>query len=46
LVLEHLEGGELFEYLVKSGRFEEQEALKIFVQLVQGLAFCHSHLIW
>lgn len=30
LVLELVEGGELFDYLVKQGRLKEHEALKFF----------------
>ncbi|KAI9209096.1 SADB-short [Polychytrium aggregatum] len=45
LVLEHVEGGELFDYLVKRGRLSENEALKFFQQIIFGLDYCHKHLI-
>ncbi|TPX39364.1 hypothetical protein SeLEV6574_g07267, partial [Synchytrium endobioticum] len=45
LILEHVEGGELFDYLVKKGRLMESEALKFFQQIVFALDFCHRHLI-
>lgn len=45
LVLEHVEGGELFDYLVKRGRLKEDEALGFFQQIIFGLEFCHRHLI-
>ena len=45
LVLEHVEGGELFDYLVKRGRLGENEARKFFQQMILGLDFCHKHLI-
>lgn len=45
LVLEHVEGGELFDYLVKKGRLSENEALYFFQQIVYGVEYCHSHLI-
>ncbi|TPX37407.1 hypothetical protein SmJEL517_g00463 [Synchytrium microbalum] len=45
LILEHVEGGELFDFLVKKGRLSEGEALKFFQQIVFGVDFCHRHLI-
>lgn len=45
LVLEHVEGGELFDYLVKRGRLPEQEAVRFFQQMLYGIDFCHRHLI-
>ena len=46
LVLELVEGGELFDYLVKRGRLPEMEALRFFQQMMAGLDYCHKHLIW
>lgn len=46
LVLEHIEGGELFDYLVKKGRLSESEGLMFFQQIIYGVEFCHKHLIW
>ena len=46
LVLEHVSGGELFDYLVKKGRLTPKEARKFFRQIISALDFCHSHLIW
>lgn len=45
LVLEHVEGGELFDHLVKRGRLDEAEALGFFQQLMYGLDYCHRHLV-
>lgn len=45
LVLEFVEGGELFEYLVKRGRLPEKEALIFFQQIINGLDYCHKHMI-
>ncbi|KAJ3359608.1 Serine/threonine-protein kinase brsk1 [Allomyces javanicus] len=45
LVLEHVEGGELFDYLVKKGRLDEQEACSFFQQIIYGVHYCHQHLI-
>ncbi|KAI8880847.1 Pkinase-domain-containing protein [Backusella circina FSU 941] len=45
LILEYVEGGELFEYLVSKGRLSEQEARHHFQQIILGLDYCHHHLI-
>ena len=43
--MEHVEGGELFDYLVKRGRLSETEAVVFFQQIVMGVEYCHQHLI-
>ncbi|KAI9028167.1 kinase-like domain-containing protein [Phycomyces nitens] len=45
LILEYVQGGELFEYLVSQGRLSESEARKYFQQIIFGLDYCHRHLI-
>ncbi|OAD67423.1 hypothetical protein PHYBLDRAFT_118276 [Phycomyces blakesleeanus NRRL 1555(-)] len=45
LILEYVQGGELFEYLVSQGRLQESEARKYFQQIIFGLDYCHRHLI-
>ncbi|XP_071956034.1 serine/threonine-protein kinase BRSK2-like isoform X2 [Antedon mediterranea] len=45
LVLEHVSGGELFDYLVKKGRLTPKEARKFFRQIISAIDFCHSHSI-
>uniref|UniRef100_A0A8C4QPP3 non-specific serine/threonine protein kinase n=1 Tax=Eptatretus burgeri TaxID=7764 RepID=A0A8C4QPP3_EPTBU len=45
LVLEHVAGGELFDYLVRKGRLSPREARKFFRQIVSALHFCHLHSI-
>ncbi|KAK2832855.1 hypothetical protein Q5P01_016744 [Channa striata] len=45
LVLEHVSGGELFDYLVKKGRLTPKEGRKFFRQIISALDFCHSHSI-
>ena len=42
LVLEYVDGGELFDYLVAKGRLSEEEAVHYFRQIIEGVAFCHS----
>jgi serine/threonine-protein kinase HSL1, negative regulator of Swe1 kinase len=46
LILEYIEGGELFDYLVKKGKLEEPEAAKYFRQVIAGVAYCHRFNIW
>jgi len=46
LVLEHVSGGELFDYLVKKSRLTPKEARRFFRQIISALDFCHSHNIW
>lgn len=41
LVLEYIEGGELFDYLIKKGRLEEREAVHYFRQIIHGVDYCH-----
>lgn len=43
LILEHVSGGELFDYLVKKGRLSEREAKRFFRQIVSAVDFCHKH---
>ncbi|XP_067142077.1 serine/threonine-protein kinase BRSK2-like isoform X3 [Centruroides vittatus] len=45
LILEHVSGGELFDYLVKKGRLTPKEARRFFRQIISALDFCHSHSI-
>lgn len=46
LVLEHVEGGELFDYIVQRGRLDEHAALSFFQQIIFGVDFVHRHRIW
>ncbi|KAI9275312.1 kinase-like domain-containing protein [Sporodiniella umbellata] len=45
LILEYVQGGELFEYLVSRRKLAETEARKYFQQIIIGLDYCHRHLI-
>ena len=42
LVLEIIEGGELFDRIVEAKRFDEETARKYFQQLVLGVWYCHQ----
>lgn len=42
LVLEYVEGGELFDLLVERGPLAEEEAVKYFRQIILGTAYSHA----
>ena len=42
LVLEYVEGGELFDYLIKKGRLDQREAVHYFRQIINGVHYCHK----
>ncbi|KAH9962640.1 kinase-like domain-containing protein [Russula dissimulans] len=41
LILEYVEGGELFDYLCKRGRLSTSEALGYFQQIIAAIDYCH-----
>ena len=41
-VMEYCEGGELFNYIVKNRRLEQDEAAFFYFQLINGLEYIHS----
>ena len=43
LVMEHLKGKEMFEYLKEINHYSEEEAKKLFRQLLNGIEYMHSH---
>lgn len=45
LVTELAEGGDLFDRIVKHGKFPEREAQKVTAALVEALHYCHLHSI-
>lgn len=42
LVMEFLCEGELFDYIVKKKRMDEDEACKVFDQVISGIEYCHK----
>ncbi|GBG25883.1 Protein kinase, putative [Hondaea fermentalgiana] len=43
LMMEFLNGGELFDYIVEKHRLTEQEACEIFSQVLDGVQYLHEH---
>ncbi|KAJ7583240.1 kinase-like domain-containing protein [Mycena floridula] len=41
LILEYVQGGELFEYMITKGRLSYSEALGYFQQIIAGVHYCH-----
>lgn len=41
LVLEYVEGGELFDYVSTNGSLPEAESVRLFRQIIAGLSYCH-----
>lgn len=42
LILEYIEGGELFDYLIKRGKLQEYEAINYFKQIINGINYLHQ----
>lgn len=42
IAMEYAAGGELFDRIVRAGRFSEDEARYFFQQLISGVAWCHD----
>ncbi|KAK9161088.1 hypothetical protein Syun_007429 [Stephania yunnanensis] len=42
IVLEFVDGGELFDKIVNNGRLKEEEARRYFHQLINAVDYCHS----
>ena len=41
LILEYVEGGELFDYICENGRLSTSEALGCFQQIIAAVDYCH-----
>uniref|UniRef100_A0A5B7A2D0 non-specific serine/threonine protein kinase n=1 Tax=Davidia involucrata TaxID=16924 RepID=A0A5B7A2D0_DAVIN len=42
IVLEYVDGGELFDQIAKHGRLKEDEGRRYFQQLINAVDYCHS----
>ncbi|CBZ53562.1 hypothetical protein NCLIV_033490 [Neospora caninum Liverpool] len=45
MVMEYVQGGELFDHIVQKSRLPEHEARRFFQQIVSGVDYCHRHMI-
>jgi len=45
LILELGERGELFEHISKNGKMTEEEARRLFRQILSGVQYCHAHMV-
>ena len=42
LIMEYCSGGELFQHIVKNRKLSEEEACKIFNQIISGVEYIHK----
>lgn len=42
IVLEYLEGGELFDRLIEKAVYNESEARDLYIALLSAVKYCHS----
>ena len=42
LIMEYCSGGELFQHIVKNRRLKEQEACKMYAQILSGIEYIHK----
>ncbi|KAL3337984.1 hypothetical protein AABB24_030249 [Solanum stoloniferum] len=42
MVLEYVNGGELFDRIVSKGKLSEPQGRKLFQQLIDGVSYCHD----
>ncbi|EEA05749.1 5'-AMP-activated protein kinase catalytic subunit alpha-1, putative [Cryptosporidium muris RN66] len=45
MVMEYINGGELFDYIVQKGRLNENESRRLFQQLISGIEYCYINRI-
>ncbi|EMS68854.1 Carbon catabolite-derepressing protein kinase [Triticum urartu] len=45
IVMEYCKNGELFDYIVEKGRLQEDEARRIFQQIISGVEYCHRNMV-
>jgi serine/threonine protein kinase len=45
VVMEYCKFGELFDYIVEKGRLQEDEARRIFQQIISGVEYCHRNMV-
>ncbi|CAM8975874.1 unnamed protein product [Rhodiola kirilowii] len=45
VIMEHVDCGELFDYIVQKGRLQENVARKFFQQIIAGVEYCHKNMV-
>ncbi|TVU42363.1 hypothetical protein EJB05_08765, partial [Eragrostis curvula] len=45
IVMEYCKNGELFDHLILKGRLSEDEARRIFRQIISGVEYCHRNMV-
>jgi len=45
VVMEYVQSGELFDYIVEKGRLHEEEARRFFQQIIGGVEYCHRSMV-
>lgn len=45
LLMEYVNSGELFDYIVEKGRLSEDEARRFFQQIISGVEYCHRNMV-
>lgn len=45
VVMEYMNSGEVFYYLTEKGKLHEDEARRLFQQIISGVDYCHRHLV-
>ncbi|KAI5067635.1 hypothetical protein GOP47_0018163 [Adiantum capillus-veneris] len=45
LLMEYVNSGELFDYIVEKGRLGEDEARRFFQQIISGVEYCHRNMV-
>lgn len=42
MIMEHANGGELFDFIVRNTRLNEQQAAKFYFELISGIEYLHK----
>uniref|UniRef100_A0A8R7U270 non-specific serine/threonine protein kinase n=1 Tax=Triticum urartu TaxID=4572 RepID=A0A8R7U270_TRIUA len=45
VVMEYCQNGELLDYIIEKGRLQEDEARRIFQQIISSVEYCHRNMV-
>lgn len=45
IVMEYVSGGELFNYITKHGKLNDNESRRFFQQIISGVDYCHRNMV-